>query len=137
MSEQQEESEDRYYIQEGDIVLVNCCISKDICRVIHKKSEDNKKLYVQSLLHSYSAYEANGLQVSLLIPKESLLFQYKMEDDMFLAYNDGQLVMRMHCPNYHTQIQTKHYVKIMSNLYALRQLRETCKDETILELIKD
>lgn len=137
MSEQQEESEDRSYIQEGDIVLVACCIRNDICRVIQKASKDDNKLYVQSIRNSYSTYEVSGLQVSLLIPQESLLFQYKIEDDMFLAYNDGQLVMRMHCPTCSAHVQTKCYVKIMSDIYALRQLRETCKNETILELIKD
>lgn len=136
MSEQQEESEDRSYIQKDDIVLVNLSLDYDICRVISKSGKDDTVLYMQSLRNSYSAYEKRIDYVSLLIPKENLSFQYKTEDDMFLAYNKGQLVMSMYCPTYYIRSQTKQYAKCMSDIYAIRQLKETCKNEKVLKLLK-
>lgn len=136
MSEQQEESEDRSYIQKDDIVLVDISPYYDICRVISKSGKDDNVLYVKSLRNSYSAYERNIEYVSLLIPKENLTFQYKLEDDMFLAHSDGQLVMRMYCPTYYIHSQTKQYAMFMSDIHALKQLKETCKNEKVLELLK-
>ena len=137
MSEQQEESEDRSYIQDNDVVLIYRGRFYDIGRVIQKSTNYDNALYIQSLLNSYSAYDANIDNISLLIPKESLLFQYKMEGDIFMAYNDGQLVMNMPCPTDFAHVQTKHYAIQMSNIYALKQLKETCKNKIVLELIKD
>jgi hypothetical protein len=137
MSEQQEESEDRSYIQDNDVVLIYRGRFYDIGRVIQKSTNADNALYIQSLINSYSAYDAHIDNISLLIPKESLLFQYKMEGDMFMAYNDGQLVMNMHCPTNFAHVQTKHYAIQMSNIYALKQLKETCKNKIVLELIKD
>lgn len=136
MSEQQEESEDRSYIQKDDIVLVDLSIDHDICKVISKSGKDDNVLYMQSIINSYSAYEKRIDYVSLLIPKENLSFQYKTEDDVFLAYNNGQLVMSMHCPTYYMHSQTVQYANIMSNIYAIRQLKETCKNEKVLKLLK-
>ena len=136
MSEQKEESEDKSYIQNEDIVLVKLSSDYDICRVVSKSSKDKNVLYIQSILNSYSTYEKNIQYISLLIPKESLSFQYKAEDDMFLAYNDGELVMRMYCPTHYIRSKTAQYASTMSDIYALRQLKETCKDETIQKLLE-
>ena len=136
MSEQQEESEDRSYIQKDDIVLVGLSLDYDICKVISKSGKDDTVLYMQSIINSYSAYEKRIDYVSLLIPKENLSFQYKTEDDMFLAYNNGQLVINMYCPTYYIHSQTVQYANIMSNICAIRQLKETCKNEKVLELLK-
>ena len=137
MSEQPQEFEDMSYIQKDDIVLVNLSLDYDICKVISKSSKGGNALYVQSLITSYSMYDKSIDSISLLIPKENLSFKYKLEDDVFLVYNDGQLVMRMPCPSRYARIQTEQYVKQMSKSYALKQLKETCKDEKVTELIKN
>lgn len=138
MSEKQEESEDRSYIQKGDIVLVNRGLYNSLCKVISKSTNKADALYVHSITDSYISFDVDIDKISLLIPKENLPFQYKMEDDMlFLAYKDGQLVMSMHCPTHREYCQTQSYAQYMSDIYALRYLKETCKDEAVLKIIKD
>lgn len=136
MSEQQEKSENRSYIQIDDIVLLSMSPCDDICKIISMSGKDNNVLYMRSIRSSYSVYEKPIQHVSLLIPKEGMSFQYKIEDDMLLAYNNGQLVMSIYCPSYYELNRTKDYVNQMSDSYALRQLKDTCKNKKVLELLK-